>query len=427
MKPADGTMTGHLDRVVRKLTGLDAPSMTSLSLQALGRYKLRTALSVLGIVFGVGTVIAVRSVSEGARFEVLKEVESLGLNNLVVRDRAPLVGQAPVTAGLTLADADHVRRLIPEIVAAATIVQRFPQLSGPVRSTNALVIGANSSYFDVLNLGTDRGRALVPLDDRSTARVCVLGQTLGSTLFGYRDPVGEKIQIGRETYSVVGILRSRGRDARGIGALPARNLNAAAIVSLAGLLGRPVEADRYQRVEELWLQVADGDRVGLLGRVVEHTMSRLHDGRRDVEVIVPRELLEQRYRLQRAFIVVVGSLGVLALLIGGIGIMNIMLASVLERTREIGLRRTVGATRRAITLQFLSETLIISLSGGIVGLVAGVAAVFAISGYAGWSTRVSGTTVILAVATAFLVGLVFGIYPAFRAARLDPIEAVRYE
>jgi putative ABC transport system permease protein len=215
-------------------------------------------------------------------------------------------------------------------------------------------------------------------------------------------------------------------DPRGVGTLAARDLNQAALVPISALLGRDPELDPRLAVGEIWIQLREGRRVAEVGRVVEHTLARLR-GVADAEVVVPRELLDQRYRTQRTFSVVVGSVAVLSLLVGGIGIMNIMLASVLERTREIGVRRTVGARRRDITQQFLAEALLMTLAGGAVGILAGVGVSWGITAYAGWSTRLSVFAVTLAVTVSAAVGLGFGIYPAVKAARLEPIDALRYE
>ena len=180
-------------------------------------------------------------------------------------------------------------------------------------------------------------------------------------------------------------------------------------------------------IDEVWLQVSDGSQVIQVGSIVRQTLARTRLGAIDFEVIVPRALLDQRNRTQQTFAVVVGSVAAISLLVGGIGIMNMMLVSVLERTPEIGLRRTVGATPRDVALQFLTESSIMALTGGTLGILLGIAASRLVTAYAGWSTHVSVTSVLLAFLTASLVGIVFGSYPALRAARLQPIDAVRFE
>jgi putative ABC transport system permease protein len=193
------------------------------------------------------------------------------------------------------------------------------------------------------------------------------------------------------------------------------------------LSGRTLDVVPDQPADEIWLQVEDGERVDDLAQIFEHALLRLHGGRQDFEIVIPRELLAQRYRTQRTFSVVVGSVAALALLVGGIGIMNIMLTSVVERTHEIGIRRTVGATRRAVTAQFLIEALLMTLSGGALGILIGAAVSWGITAYAGWGTRVSPLAITLAFVVSFLVGIVFGLYPAVKAAQLEPVDAVRYE
>jgi putative ABC transport system permease protein len=255
--------------------------------------------------------------------------------------------------------------------------------------------------------------------------VCVLGAALARALFGLADPVGGSVRIESDWYQVVGVLPDRSGDVRAVGTLAARDLGSSLLVPLASLAAEA--AGPYRAVEELWLQVRDGGRVAEAGRLIEAALARLHRGVADFEVIVPRELLAQRYRTQRTFSVVVGSVAALSLLVGGIGIMNIMLASVLERTREIGIRRTVGATRRDVTLQFLTESLLMTVAGGIAGIVLGVLVSWSITAYAGWRTWISPLSVALGVGVSAAVGLGFGIYPAAKAAALEPIDAVRYE
>jgi len=394
-----------------------------IAADALGRYKLRTSLSVLGVVLGVAAVIAMMSVSQGARREALNHVEALGLDNLVARNR----GTAPTFTGLTAGDAQRLADLVPLTRTASPLVERYLRLSRADKSEMARVLGVRASYGTILRLRLERGRFLSPTDEQSAAQVCVLGSAVARRLFGYHDPIGDSVRVGTEYYQVVGVLREVGIDPRAPNTLAWRDINAVAMVPLPLLSGRSIEVAPMQTADEIWLQVEDGARVGDLAKVFEHSLVRLHGGRRDFDLVVPRELLAQRYRTQRTFSVVVGSVAALALLVGGIGIMNIMLTSVVERTHEIGIRRTVGATRRDVTLQFLIEALLMTVSGGALGIVLGAVVSWGITAYAGWATTVSPLAVTLAFVVSFLVGVTFGLYPAIKAANLEPVDAVRYE
>jgi putative ABC transport system permease protein len=397
-----------------------------IAAEALGRYKLRTSLSVLGVVLGVAAVIAMMSVSEGARREALNQVQALGLDNLVARNHGPSAfGGTP--HGLTAGDADRLPSLVPLVRTTSPLIDRYLRLTHAEKSTMARVLGVRATYQIILRLAVDRGRFLSTPDEKASAAVAVLGASLARQLFGYRDPIGERVRIGPHYYEVVGVLREQGTDPLTGGTLAWRDVNQVAMVPLPALSGRTFEVAADQPADEIWLQVEDGERVDDLAKVFEHTLLRLHGGRQDFDVVIPRELLAQRYRTQRTFSVVVGSVAALALIVGGIGIMNIMLTSVVERTHEIGIRRTVGATRRDVTVQFLVETLLMTLSGGALGIAIGAAVSWGITAYAGWSTRVSPLAIALAFLVSFLVGLVFGLYPAIKAARLEPVDAVRYE
>jgi len=395
-----------------------------IAVEALARYKLRTSLSILGVVLGVAAVIAMMSVSEGAAREALAQVEALGLDNLVARSQVS--GAAAGQKGLQAGDADQLAALVPLVRETSPLIDRFLKITRAEKSAMARVLGVDASYQTILRLSLARGRFLSPADQRAVARTAVLGGSLARQLFGFRDPLGERVRVADDYYEVVGVLRERGRDPTTGGTLAWHDIDEVVLVPFPTLSGRTFDIAPQQPADEIWLQIADGERSEELAAIVAHVLHG-RPGGRAFNLVVPRELLAQRYRTQRTFSIVVGSIAALALIVGGIGIMNIMLTSVIERTREIGVRRTVGATRRDVTIQFLIEALMMTLGGGALGIVVGVGVSFGITAFAGWSTRVSPFAVVLAFAVSFVVGLVFGLYPAMKAAALEPVDAMRYE
>jgi putative ABC transport system permease protein len=260
----------------------------------------------------------------------------------------------------------------------------------------------------------------------TTARTCVLGARMARQLFDYRDPIGQYVAVGKDYYEVVGVLAEQGADTRNGRALAWHDMNQAVIVPLPTLSGRSLAIAPEQPVDEVWVQVRDGSKAVELGALFGRVISGVKPDR-GFDIVVPRELLAQRQRTQRTFSVVIGSIAAIALLVGGIGIMNIMLTSVVERTREIGVRRTVGATRRDVAFQFLAEAILMTVSGGMLGILIGGLVSLAITAFAGWSTRISPEAVVLGFVVSLSVGLTFGLYPALKAAALEPVDAMRYE
>lgn len=403
----------------------DAGEFLRISTEALGRYRLRTFLSVLGVILGVAAVIAMMSVAEGARHEALAQIQALGLENVVVRGKASQPGR--VLSLLRAGDADALAATVPALRNTSPVVERLVRVAADGSSSMTRVLGVGAAYQTILRLSPEHGRLLSAIDEQAAAPVCVLGASLSRRLFGYRNPVGRSVMIGPRHFKVVGTLRGTGADPQSAGALAWRNIDEVALVPFAALTGQTVAIVPDQAVDEIWVQTERGADVDEIGAILQHTMGRLHGGDASFEIIVPKELLAQRYRTQRVFGIVVGSVAAVALLIGGIGVMNIMLTSVVERTKEIGVRRTVGATRRDIALQFLSEALLMTMTGGVAGILVGIGLATTITAFAGWATRVSSLSIALGFLVSFVVGLAFGLYPAVRAAAMQPVDAVRYE
>jgi putative ABC transport system permease protein len=397
-----------------------------IALEALGRYRLRTALSVLGVVLGVAAVIAMMSVSEGAAREALAQVDALGLDNIVAQSNGGLNARGTMKRSLTAADATRLVSLVPSATVSAPVVSRFVNVGREDQFNSTQVLASTPAFQQILRLVPQRGRLLSETDHDSSARVCVIGALLAQQLYGFRDPVGDTIRVMGDHFRVVGVLREQGGDPQAGTTMAWHNLNRAVLAPLAVVTGKTLDGAPNQPVDEIWIQVGAAERAVELGDVARRVLQQSFADD-EFHIVVPRELLAQRYRTQRTFSVVIGSVAVLALLVGGIGIMNIMLTSVVERTREIGVRRTAGARRRDVTMQFLIETLLMTVGGGVAGIVIGAVVSLAISAYAGWATHVSATAVLLAFVVSFLVGLIFGLYPAMKAAALQPVDAMRYE
>ncbi len=402
-----------------------------VGLAGLSAHRLRSFLTMLGIVFGVAAVISMLSIGEGARRRVLEQYALLGIDNLLVIDQpapAPTDDDEthPFSAGLTLGDAAAVRTVLP--LARRVVPLRIVEsnIQAGRRRVTGNVVGTTPDYLAVMRRHLARGRFLDYADLDSVARVCVLGPGLARELFLVADPVGQRVKLGRDWYTVVGVMADVGV-AAGSDLHDVRDTARDVTIPVTCALQRVNLPAFTSPLDRLVVQVSDADRIVEASGVLSRLLKRRHRGVDDYRVVVPQLLIRQQQATQRIFNVVMGAIAGISLLVGGIGIMNIMLASVLERTREIGVRRAVGATERDVMLQFLFEAVGVSFLGGLLGVAFGFALTQAIASYAGWPVAIAPWSVLLAFGVSAAVGILFGFYPARRAARMRPIESLRYE
>ncbi|MEP0847698.1 MAG: ABC transporter permease [Phycisphaerae bacterium] len=419
----------------------------ALGLRNLRAHRLRSFLTALGMIFGVGAVICMLSIGEGASAEQMESIRLLGSENIIVRSVEPPApkeareSQSRLKAyGITRADVERIREL-PGIRRVVRMREVATTMLCGARRFEGFVLGVSQNFFDVVHVKVEHGRALADLDESGAEKICVIGAEVARALFGVEDPIGGVVTVasrsaGAIPYRVVGVLAdvaTAGAPAKGLGA---RDCNRDLYIPLAtadaryGDIQVKVSAGsrEMKRVElsDVYVNVDGQERVL---EVADMVLGVLAHGRTatDYNVIVPLELIQQAQRTKRTWQIVLGSIAGISLLVGGIGIMNIMLASVTERTREIGIRRALGAKRYHITAQFLIETVILSVSGGIIGIVAGIALAEVVSLAAGWQTIVPLWGVLISFVVSAAIGISFGLYPARAAAALDPIEALRYE
>lgn len=399
-----------------------------VGLDGLQAHKLRSFLTMLGIIFGVAAVISMLSIGEGAKREALEQIAQMGMQNILIQtipaeDLQQGSDQSNTSQGLRLADALALEDVNPLIEQA--VPQRIVAVEARYgsESVETLVVGTPPEFAEIMNYRPVEGGFYTYLDELEARRVCVLGAGIKRRLFYFADPIGQWVKLGRDWYTVVGVMEWKitGKAAAGY------DLNQQIYVPFSTASVRFTREPFESEIDRIVARVADADRIREAANIVYATLSRRHNGASDFQLSIPVELLRQRQRTQRIFNIVMGCIAGISLLVGGIGIMNIMLASVMERTREIGIRRAIGATRRDILGQFLFESASLSVLGGLIGILLGWGMTGLITLYAGWKTIVSLFAILLAFGVSAAVGILFGLYPARKAALLDPIESLRYE
>ncbi|MCE9678917.1 ABC transporter permease [Shewanella sp. AS1] len=393
-------------------------------------HKLRTSLTLLGMVFGVGAVIAMLSVGEGAEREALKMIESMGVKNILVNAR-PADGDAlksirEHSVGLSLRDVESAASTLPFIEgwSAQKQVKSFSLFSREGRS-DASVMGVTPNYFALSSFHLASGRTLLDDDQTHYRQVAVLGPEAARSLFPQGKAIGGLIKVNHQWFEVVGVLSQGEQGNSKIQGVKLGGERNQVFIPLTTALKKMNFKALEDELDAIKLAIADGVDPSLAAKSLDHLFARRHGGEKDYEVVVPADLLAQHQKTQQIFNIVMACVAGISLLVGGIGIMNIMLATIMERTGEIGLLRALGARRKDIARQFLIESIAISATGGLIGILVGLLLALVISAAAGWPVAWSPFAIFLSLGVCMTIGVGFGMYPAQKAARLDPIVALQ--
>ncbi len=439
----------------------------SIAWEAIFANKVRAILTALGIIFGVAAVIAMLAVGNGAQQEILEQIKLVGVNNIVI---TPIVEKKQegnqettgsskkekthLSVGLTTADAQSILHYIPNIksVSPEIVMETFISKDGVQRQTK--LVGVETAYFTLLNYELSEGSMFNDKNLTYGDQVCIIGRGIQTRFFSKENPIGKYIKCGKHWLKIVGVLEQRGVSQSTATNLGIRNYDMDVYTPVKTLLmryvnrslvtkamilraaneanngdGQPKEKKptNYHQIDRLVVQIDQTELLGKTAEIIGRMLSRRHSNVMDYEITIPELLLKQQQRTKDIFNVVLGVIAGISLLVGGIGIMNIMLASVLERIKEIGLRISLGAKKSDIVTQFLCEATLISVAGGLIGIFLGVSLAQSIKQIANIPTIVSGGSIFLSFFVAATVGIVFGIMPARRAAMQDPITSLRYE
>lgn len=438
--------------------------------------KVRSLLTALGIIFGVAAVIAMLAIGNGAQQEILAQIKLVGVNNIVIK---PIVEQEEekiaegtdgkkekkkFSPGLTVRDVNSISENIPGItrLSPEIILNTYVIRSGIRRS--AKLVGVDPSYFDIYNFEMYQGKHFNTEQLKIGAPVCVVGSAIKAKFFPTEDPIGKTIKVGPHWLTIIGVLNERLVSKNSISKLGIRDFNMDVYAPLQTVLVRyrnrdvisaealrkeaqkgggmvviiggsneeqskeqAAESKNYHQLDRLVIQVDETEKLQPVAEIISRMLTRRHYEVVDFEIEIPELLLKQQQRTNDIFNYVLGAIAGISLLVGGIGIMNIMLASVLERIKEIGLRLSIGAQKSDVVQQFLFEAVMISVSGGLIGVILGVALAYMVSTFADIPTIISFTSILLSFGVAATIGLIFGIAPARRAASQDPITSLRHE
>ena len=405
-----------------------------MGLSSLLVHKLRSLLTMLGMIFGVGAVVAMLSITEGAQMEMMSYIDLLGVNNIIIEakeavDRNELQARRAISPGMSFRDFRSITENVQGIEHLTPRKRFKPQKVLPKTGAEPpILIGVLPNYMAINSLRIMEGRFFNDEDNDRSNPVCVLGEAAKVNLLGFDPAVGKFVKINDTWLQVVGVLAPQAT-ADSVEGLEVASGNNLVIAPLNTVMRRFEDSNSYLKdeIDGMYIRVKNGTDSIETSNIINAILTATHKDAGDFAITVPAGLLEQRRRTGFIFNIVMICIAGISLLVGGIGIMNIMLATVLERTREIGIRRAIGAKQKDIIRQFLTEAVLISIMGGLLGIIFGVTLAHIIASAAGWSTVVTTGSIAVAFGVSCGIGLVFGIYPAMQAARLDPIEAIRYE
>jgi putative ABC transport system permease protein len=434
-----------------------------IALEAIKANKLRSFLTALGIIFGVAAVITMLAIGTGAKQEILEQMKLVGVNNIVItpiteqREEEVTDGQAKETSkkmfspGLSLKDMQSIVATLPCVEKTSPeIMLETEFVYGGLRRSGKLV-GVEPTYFEITNFKLDRGHMFNEQQMKYGSQVCIIGKGVQAKFFSKEDPIGKYIKCKNVWLQIIGVLEEKKISENSLGKLGIRDYNMdiytplktmlirytnRSLVTKASLAAGTMEEEmnegtpkkeNYHQIDRLVVQVKKTEVLESSAEVISRMMERRHFGMVDYEITIPIVLLQQEQRTKELLNLVLFAIASISLVVGGIGIMNIMLASVLERIKEIGIRLSIGATKKDIVMQFVSEAVFISLTGGLAGVVLGITLSLIVSKFADITTIISPWSVVISFGVSALTGLVFGIVPARRAAEQDPIKSLRHE
>lgn len=396
-------------------------------------HKFRSFLTMLGIIFGTASVIAMVSIGEGAKKQAISKYQDLGVSNIIIRDKDYTdteleVVRTKFSQGLSLGDTEAIREIVPGVIGVAPQSEAKLDAMFEDRSSKATVIGVTPEITGILNYRMDKGIFIDTDQYQRQLKVCVLGANIARELFSYEDPVGRNIKLGDQWFEVTGVLKSKALFTETVGELAARDLNNDVYIPLS-TFGKRVPKTNVlaSELKQVTVKLGSSERLIESADIIKSILSRRHFSNDDFSIIIPYELMEQEKRESRIYNLLLASIAAISLIVGGIGIMNIMLASVLERTQEIGIRRAVGGRRSDIMGQFVTEAMAMSITGGLIGVFLGIVLSLGIGLLTEVKTFLTLYSIFIAFSFSVIVGITFGYLPAKRAADLKPIESIRHE